>query len=383
MKLWFYLVGLGLTTSSLALTTHQKIDALSRRIEELEKSQSEYHFRENGPKVNSFLNNNLTIGGFFEPGYTVLSGKDTAFQAGTSNILALNISAEFESGIRFHSQVFSDHGVSLTNPHNNPNVPAPYPAERTYSRIFTNTLLTQGIIEYSFKRSLNIQGGLGYAPFGYVFQERELVLFLRRGGPQALRVSSDLLSPLWEGVHIHGSFPSKNNSWGYNAYTFTPPKKLTALGGGARFWFANYNEEVVAGLSTQIAKGPRDTSETIGADFKIDLFPFTLRSELFKQFAEGSDLWSFYVEPAVYTLNEEFLFYVFGDYFHNPQNETVPSVRDPYSKWEYGGGVNWLPTSFTRFRLGFTIHDYVGKDAILSGQNRDYLSLDISAGVAF
>jgi hypothetical protein len=45
--------------------------------------------------------------------------------------------------------------------------------------------------------------------------------------------------------------------------------------------------------------------------------------------------------------------------------------------------VNWLPYSFTRFRFGLLYNDYVGSTATLAGADRNYFSLDLSAGVEF
>ena len=379
-KIWLCGILLSLFSANTIAQDAAKVDALTKRIEELEKKQEEFQFQlEPKSKVSSFLNNNLTLGGFFESGYTVIKGEDTDFQSGTTNILALNVSAEFDSGFKFIGQFVTGLFVPLVNEDNNPNVSAPLPTERRFANPTFSTLLTQGILEYSVNRGFNVQGGMGYTSFGYAFQERELVLFHRRGGPQILRSG---LTPFWEGLHVHGSFNSGENFWGYNAYTFSPPKKVEALGMGGRLWWASADRNIVAGTSTQVAKSQDGVTETMGADLKVDFFPFSVRSELSHQNMEGVDPWSVYVEPSVTLFDEKFLFYVFGDYLSNPQNLSG-TINDPVQKWEYGGGVNYLPTSYTRLRLGATYNDYVGGNFVVSGVQRDYWSFDISAGVAF
>ena len=89
------------------------------------------------------------------------------------------------------------------------------------------------------------------------------------------------------------------------------------------------------------------------------------------------------MEPAIYAFDEKFLFYVFGDFLCDPRNKTNNILDDKYKRWEYGGGFNWIPTSYTRFRIGLTYNDYIGNQSIINGKNRDFISLDLSAGVAF
>ena len=45
--------------------------------------------------------------------------------------------------------------------------------------------------------------------------------------------------------------------------------------------------------------------------------------------------------------------------------------------------MNWLPYSFTRFRLGLLYNDYVGSTDDQADTERNYFGLDLSAGVEF
>lgn len=375
------------STSFLYAETSPKLDELLRRIDQLEKNQESLLLNqvEPRPSVNSFLKDNLTLGGFFEPAYTIISGPDTALQAANnSNILGINFASDYKNRSRFVSQFLVGVVTPLQNIHNNPRFESDNrPGEREFGSQIYGALLSQGYLEYSHKRMVNLQGGVGYVPFGFASQQREFVLFVRRGGPQILR-TDNLQSPQWSGVHLHGSSNENAYSWGYHLYTFTPETYRQAPGVGGRLWWQSKDESLLAGLSTQVGKSHDETYEVIGLDVSVELNQFVLRTEFVQRVSKFENPWSLYIEPGYYILEEEVLLYVFGDYLSSPNNEEgVNNGNDPYRKWEYGGGINWLPTSYTRIRLGLTYNDYTGKTAIIDGKNRDYWSYDISLGVAF
>lgn len=366
-----------------------RIEELTKRIEELEQQQQDFFLQssERNTQVRSFLKDNLTFGGFFEPSYTILYGPDTQSQATNSaNILGINLAADFKSNLRFVSQFITALGYSLENQHNNPQAGASgQPEQREFRSPVFGTLLTQGYLEYSFK-NYRLQGGTGYVPFGFAHQQRELVLFIRRGGPQLLR-TAELLSPLWSGINFLANFPLSDSSWGYSIHTVTPVTGPKNPGLGGRIFWSSSGEKFTGGLSTQMGKIGAKNYETLGTDIRIDVFNMRIVGEYAHAFFdEDDDPWSAYLEPAVYIWKEEVLFYLFGDYSYSPRNEVgagMLSQRDPIQKWEYGFGFNWLPTSFTRLRLGIIFNDYVGGQSVINGQERDYTSIDLSAGVAF
>ncbi|MCM2351756.1 MAG: hypothetical protein NDI69_17195 [Bacteriovoracaceae bacterium] len=381
--------GIIIALLSLALTplvfAQADLVDLQKRIEELESQQAEMVLQMREPKttVQSFLNDNLTLGGFFEPAFTYISGPDTKSQyLNSSNTLGLNLSAELGTPYRFVSQFITALEIPLDNPHNNPDVSDDLPETREYQDFQSRTVLTQGYVEYSRSRMFNFQGGAGYVPFGHAPQQRELVLFTRRGGPQLIR-SEDILFPLWQGFHLSGSRSADNIEMGYNLYTFVPATRVRTTGIGARAWFSAMDEKLTGGLSAQAGKNNQENFELVGADLKAEFFPYLVKTEFAQYIESGADSWTAYLEPGVYIYEEEVLFYIFGDYAFNMVNEKDTSSYDLYQKWEYGGGFNWLPNSLTRLRLGFTYHDYVGPRSQLQGINRDYVAVDISAGVAF
>lgn len=367
-------------------STESDIQALKKRIEDLEKQQEQLLVSSSEPKntVSSFLNNNLTFGGYFDGGYNFISGPDTDTQfVNSSNAIGLNFSADIGNKYRFVGQLVNVLTIPLLNPHNDPTTS---PKERTYGSYVPLSVITQGYLEYNFSRLFNLQGGVGFTPFGFALQLREPVLYVRRGGPQITRLN--LVTPLWSGLHLYGSKSMGEKVAGYDIYTFTPTTVDSQFAGlGARAWMSSDEDRIISGISGQIGKNDDDTFKLLGADARFDFHPFQIRSEFIQQFSsEEGDNWSAYLEPGYFIYQEEILLYISGDYFYGPTNRSgspISGPLDPIQKWEYSMGVNWLPTSFTRIRFGLTYNDYIGNRQNVQGQNRDYLGIDLSAGVAF
>lgn len=384
--LFILLISVAFTAS--AQTVDEQLEQLRLRIEELERQQEDFALplSESRKNVRSFLKDDLRLGGFFESGFTMLDGPDTSFQAmNSSNALGLNLAAEFTPRLRFVSQIIAALAYPIANEHNDPTAqPSSLPRQREFGNPVFGALLTQGYLEYEVSEHFKIQGGAGYVPFGYAFQQRELVLFVRRGGPQILR-TNQLLSPLWGGVHMLGHYSLTSGDWGYNLYTANPIDSSNVVGGGGRLWWASSQEQIVVGLSSQVGKYGAHTDEIYGADIRIRHGQWLVTTEYARHVTEGVDPWSAYTEPGYFIWGDQLLLYAFADYAQSSKPPILSSTTyaDEYRKWEYGGGVNWLPTSYTRIRAGLAMHDYVGKNATKQGQNRDFVSLDLSAGVAF
>ena len=387
MKLLLILSSLMLSCSLFGQTADQLAE-LNRRIEELEKQQQELMIESQGNRnqVSSFLKDNLTVGGFTETAITGIEGPDTNLQIlNSSNILGLNLAADFSDRLHFVSQLLAGLSYPIVNPHANPNA---NPSERKFGNAIFGAVLTQSYIEYTFSDKFRIQGGAGYAPFGQAPQLRELVLFYRRGGPQILRIT-ELLSPLWGGVHILGEMSrAGGGEWGYNFYTTNPinTSKSHVMGVGGRTWMSSADERMVGGLSFQAGKYDSGVDEVVGADYKLRLNNLMITTEYARHLTEEKDPWTAYIEPGLFFAEESWLAFVFADYAENPLNTFTSgstTTTDPYKKWEYGAGLNFFPTSYTRLRLTYTLHDYVGSTGTIASQNRDFHTLDVSAGVAF
>jgi hypothetical protein len=366
----------------------EKVRELQRRLERLEENQGEATLRalDTNRSIHSFINSNLLLGGFFEAAATQIDGPDTDAQASANSfIMGLNFAAEFRDSFRFVSQFLTAAGFPLQNPHDDPRGT---PSRRQFSGYTLGSLVAQAYVEYNHSPLLNVQAGLGYVPFGHAFQQRELVLFKRRLGPQMINSSVSnavgVASPLWTGVHIYGRF---ENQMGYNLYTFTPITEPDSLGLGAR-WFWPLNTYLTVGVSAQEGEENNNSFYAGGLDADLEFKSFGLTAEYAHNQLPGGETLarSYYVEPYLYLKGRALLVFLVGDYLDSPLNTTgtlAGPVADPYKKWIYGAGLNWLPISYTRFRLSFLWHDYDEDSLVNRDQRRDYQSVDLSVGIAF
>jgi len=355
--------------------------SVEKRLQQLERAAEEG--RENhgtDRSVRSYLDTKLNIGGFSETGINGIFQRYHEPQAAVaSTALGINLGAEFSDNLRFSSQFLSVISIPVSNPHDDPRASTP---RRSFGAYNLSTLVTQAYAEWEGRQAFRVQGGIGYAPYAISFQKLELVLFVRRGGPQLLRSNSELVHLLWQGLHVHGSFFSRNARWGYNAYTFSPAMNTKMLGVGSRIWLSAARNAVNVGFSTQTSSRNGTNFTTVGPDLRLHWGALTITSELAKSYGPGEQPWSFHVEPDLDVYRQSVLIYVFGDYLESKANRSG-TVSDPFKKWEYGAGANWLPTSYTRLRIGGTYNNYVGSYAANAGGGRNYWQLDLSAGVAF
>ncbi len=372
-----------------------ELDEFKKRQEELQKQQDSYRLQqedfyfnsaEGGGAVRSFLADRLALGGFFETAMMSMHGEDTPTQvAATHHTLGLNFAATFSSQLKFVSQLLTGLTIATQNPHNDPaTATLGGPSRRQFKGYVFGALPAQAYVEYFSSDALRIQVGLGYVPFGHALQQRELVLFVRRGGPQLMR-SQNLVEALWSGFHLSGLVSAGQGRAGYNLYTFQFATDQRMSGVGGRTWWESPLDLLTVGVSAQTGKSQQGGATTLGMDLRLRFRGVSILSEYAQRFTRVGDPWNVYLEPSI-PLSRDILVFVFGDYAESTLNETTvgtTSLADPWRKLEYGLGTNWLPTAFTRFRLALTQFDYVGRSGVIAGQNRDYQSVDVSAAVAF
>jgi len=387
------IAGLLLTFASAAFA--QDTSDVQTRLNDLEKKQDEMfnQLESEQRKVQTFFDDRLYVGGFFESAVTGLWGSETATQFSvTPQNLALNIAADFNDSLRFNSQLLFTLANPLQNPDNDPNAPSiGLSPTRQFGSVTTTTAISQAYLEYGSTPEFTLQLGRGYVPFGIAFQLRDLVLFRRRGGPQMINANSPgnivIAGGSWSGVHFGGTSRLKERQWGYDLYSLTPATDAATVGGGARVWTDAVSPFVI-GFSTQVAKRHGYTYEAVGADLKVRVGRAGADAEYATNYtASGVGVSrSYYVEPYYTFFNDKWLIYGVADYLGNPLGQTIGSVvdlSDPFEKWEFGGGINWLPYTFTRFRVGLLYNDYEGSTAGTGGINRNHFALDLSAGVEF
>jgi hypothetical protein len=343
--------------------------SVEKRLQALEHAAEENQGLESDRGVRSFLNTKLNIGGFSETGITGIFERAHGPQAAVSSTtLGINLGAEFSENFRFTSQFLSQIAIPVSNPHDDPRASSfGVTGRREFGAYTLTTLVTQAFVEWEKSDAFHVEGGIGYAPYALSFQQLELVLFVRRGGPQLLRSNNELVHLLWQGLHVRGSFLSPMFRWGYNVYTFSPSTNTQMLGVGTRLWLSSPRNAVNFGFSTQTAARGSSTYTTAGPDLRLRLGRLTVTSELAKSYGQGAQPWSAHLEPDFDVYQQSVLLYVFGDYLESKMNRTggLPltsaGVADPFKKWEYGAGSY----------------------AANSGGGRNYWQLDLSAGVAF
>ncbi len=397
MNLFFAIFFLVLFSGSLELavaaSTLRPINpGIDQRLWDLEKRVSEIdlwyaeHYNQTQGKMAPFFSEKISFGGFFETAVLHISGPDTLSQtSANSHALGINLAAEFNEKNHFVSQVINVLSYPLENEHNNPGLS---PSQREFVKVSFYSLLAQGYMEFNRSEALIVQVGLGYTPFGYSFQQREPVLFRRKGGPLMLssmgQTTVGIAFPLWQGIHLHGSTSATGRErFGYNLYSFTPSVNPKDLGEGARLWWTD-SEIVTAGISFQSGKQVNTSYSSYGADINLKMRNFGLLTEYARvKFSQGSpDLTSYYAEPY-YVLSEgRWVIFAVGDYINNP-NLSQGAISDAHEKWLTGFGVNWLPIPNSRLRLVFSDHDYRGVTETIIAQRRDYQTLEFSAGLAF
>lgn len=381
-------------TSVFAATTSE----LEQRIEQLEKQQAEMFQSVNEEKnrVKPFLQNEILLGGYFETATANLDGPkmDNQTTAG-SHLLGLNLAARMTEKDRFVGQLQTGLGFTFANRHSDPRVTATPTRQSTTS--VAPTILAHAYYEHHFERALNMQLGLGYVPFGIAYHNREPLLFRRRGGDAQMVnqsatqdggvTSVGVAFPLWMGVHLHGTFPLAANQWGYHLYTFSPTTNPKSIGEGGRLWW-QLADGVTIGSSIQTGDHKRYTYNSYGADidFKYENYGLTMEyAEVQFQGGPYDPPMSYYVTPYVELADGKFVVYAIVDYLDNPTNvtQTTGFPADPYERMDIGGGVNYLPSSNIRFRLGYTQNTYMGQGTIIKPQDRSYSVLDFSLVAAF
>lgn len=380
--------------AAVSIATHAAdMENLEKRVEELERMQKDTFLQANEEKgiVKPFLSkHSILLGGFFETAITHIVGPDTKAQySANANVFGLNITAEMDEQNRVVAQMLTSSGYTMANIHNDPRATL-VPKKRQFTSYFRALQVNQAYFEHTFSRALNLQMGTGYAPYGYALQQREMVLFKRREGPQLVQASNFSTSvgiafPLWTGLHLHGSFQQGDNRTGYNLYTLTPTTNAKNIGAGARLWY-RWQEYMTVGVSTQVGDELANTYQSYGADADGKVGRYGLTLEYARTSVTGGHdrgLETYNAQPYVEFWNGKFLVYGVVDYMDNPVWLTQANITDAYKRWDMGGGVNWLPKPTMRFRLGYLVHNYVDNNSIINKQDRDYYRVDLSAGISF
>lgn len=369
-------------------TTTTSLDSLEKRVEDLERRQQETfeQLNQSNGYVRPFLKSGILLGGYFETAISHVNGPNTKSQySANSHLVGLNLGASFTDSDRFVMQLQTGLGYTFNNAHNDPDFSSP--KQRQFGAATAPTVLTQAYYEHGFTPLLNLQLGLGYVPYGQAYQKREPFLQKRRGGAQMLNSASSLTVgvafPLFMGAHLHGAQQFGELRSGYHLYTFSPSTDSKSIGAGSRLWLTA-NETVTFGFSHQIGTVFSNTYQSYGADLDVIVGNLGLTLEYAENDPTGKRTAprSYYASPYIELFKGKLILYGLADYLDNP-TQLSGSTADPYKVWTLGGGINWLPLTTTRIRLGYFHHDYVGGNAVKKGQDRDSYTMDLSLILAF
>ncbi|MES2803791.1 MAG: hypothetical protein V4654_14960 [Bdellovibrionota bacterium] len=361
----------------------QRIIDLEQRQKDMREWYENFYILGKG-RVTPFLGNALSIGGFFESAVTHLYGPDIKTQtSGNIHTLGLNIAAQFNEKTKFVTQTWTRLVIPLAN--TNPNLTPPQSGFEEY-RFFS--IVVQGYLEYRVSDFFIVQSGLGYTPYGIVAQQREPQLFRLRGGSQTIAYDDGdtigIFSPLWTGLHFLGILPI-NHNLGYNLYTFTPLNQVSTLGIGARLWY-KLSDKATVGTSVQSGEQRKGSFFSHGFDVDLKYKDYGFVSEYGHTTNSGDvpDAEFYYFEPYVKFAEDRWLFFLNAEYIDTlERTDFATHIPDPVKKWQHGGGFNWLPISNARLRLTYLYHDYIDEADMISGQERDYNTIDFSTAVAF
>lgn len=370
--------------------TADEVRVLKKKVELLEKSLSSLvvkSYDSNG-RVQSFLAESLSLGGYFENSIQSIWGENTSTQTvADAHRMGINVAADLGKRFRFVGQYSAGFNYPLRNEHNNPASGSQIlPPQRTYQEVTFGSLLSQGYGEYAFNENWMIQMGMGYTPFGYAFQLREPVLFIRRGGPQLIRTQGIaniiIADPFWKGLHVKGRVLEQV---GINLYTTTSLGHDGKMGGGARlFW--ELDDGMILGASTQTGRQSGVQYWSYGFDAVFDFRYGGFKFEIANNKSSLGEPVSYYFQPYIRLLQRKLTLHLDFDYLKNELGLTTlgsSSVADPYIKWEYGIGFNYQFLPNVKIRMGYILHDYTGVRSLVNTQNRDYQSLNISSGISF
>ncbi|AZZ35510.1 hypothetical protein CIK05_01400 [Bdellovibrio sp. qaytius] len=352
----------------------QRMSELEEKNKALEEWYSNFYVQGKG-RMSPFLGESISFGGYLETAVQHIYGPDTDAQTSAySNVLGLDVVAEFSEKIKLHTQAVVYNSMATPNPQNNPNI---NPPKRKFTTFSFSGLLSYGYVEIDTAEKSSVQIGMGAVPFGRALQNREPTLFLTRAGPQmANQNDTTIISNIWwSGIHLKGAF--------YNLYTFTPIVSPDVMGiGGRLFW--SPSDSIVAGISAQsgVIREVSFYSHGLDFEFKKENWGFLTEYAYVENSGPVLNTESYYFEPYYKFYDNHWVFFVRADYLSFPTRKTG-TVSDPTIKWQNTVGVNYLPLPNVRLRLSYSDHDYVADTDTISGQKRDYESFEFSAATAF
>lgn len=359
-----------------------KIEQIEGRLEEVEQHQVEEITRKG--QVSAFHSEKIKFGGFIDALFNGRFGYSTPTEGAFDSEVVLQVAADVTEKLRAVTATFVDFRTNFINQH------SPFRTNNGVSVVVEPKILFG---EYRFKDWLILKAGRFTAPFGIINQEFFSPQLLKHDLPQIVR-GFTVFDTLPSGVQLYGTYPIKDSKIGYNAYAASLSSNTTDVGGGGRLFYSLPNDLITVGVSSQSGERGSQLFSALGSDLKLNWRNFVLRSEYLWSFIDSSnDQNGFYVQPALKFLKDKLILFGQVDYLNDTlgifqlsdhdRNPLTPSIADPFKKFEYSLGLNYLPWPFLRNRLEFTWNNYIGSRRRLSGSNRDYFGIQASSTLSF
>jgi hypothetical protein len=359
-----------------------KIEQIEGRLDEVEQHQVEELTRKG--QLSAFHADKIKFGGFIDTLFNGRFGYSTPTEGAFDSEVVLQVAADVTEKLRAVTATFVDFRTNFIDQH------SPFRTNNGVSVVVEPKILFG---EYRFKDQLILKAGRFTAPFGIINQEFFSPQLLRHDLPQIVR-GFTVFDTLPSGVQLYGTYPIRDSKVGYNAYAASLSSNTTDVGGGGRLFYSSPNELLTVGVSSQTGERGSQLFSALGSDLKLNWRNFVLRTEYLWSFLDSSnDQNGFYVQPALKFFKDKLILFGQIDYLNDTlgifqlvdhdRNPLTPSIADPFKKFEYTAGINYLPWPFLRNRLEFTWNNYVGSRRKLGSNSRDYFGIQASSTLSF
>jgi|GEM_PF-2432901 len=369
------------------LSTHAHADIPATDASRLEKMQKQIDtlqdsldgLRLEGEKeepIRSFSAKNFHLGGWINESLESIQASGSDRYGVNESEVSLLASVDVDAHTRVFLDLQFDRALELENSNT---------AERRYGAYEDSVAIEIAQISHDFSDRFGIRAGQLIAPFGIINVEHFDPVLLQHQLPQFLRDQPDepfgMFDDIVQGIDTYGNFNIPGgHRFNWEAYAASLQSDTNKLGGGGRqAW--TFPGHVTIGSSQQAGNREGHPFLTLGQDVKIGDKKFVLKAESAQTLITGSNLYTWYVQPA-YSLTDKWIVFYQADYFSNALNRTE-GVLDPIKQYEHTLGVNFLPIKNIRMRAEVADHHYVGDTRRYLEKSRDFISLQTSITVSF
>ena len=360
-----------------------------RKLEELFLLQDQQMGR-----VSTFEAKSMTIGGYFNLTGTNWHLPHSRDQYSFDEVeFGLMINGQINSSLSFFSHIEFEQERQIENIH------APY---RTYVDAQEQMEPEDVFMTYQRNNEMSFSFGALITAFGV--SNREHFDFLRWQNEKPLALRENDGDFLFFDDHVMGLSLNQTYQIGsgfFESSVYAGSIKVGAgrIATGFRAGYRSEQGDFKIGTSFQTGqKRLQDRYYSYGLDIKARINRFEFRSELFLSdlksglYSQGSNPLSFYFEPWYHLVQNRHILYARFDYLHDTiglnkidhdRDNSTDTIVDPVELYEATLGYNFLPWPNWRLSLGVTQTSYVGKNSHVSGEKRDYTSIEWGTVLSF